>query len=79
MGKGKREVVIGILTFELFENNFILRQEHKILSAHTKISIAWNCKKKEMNTWVYFYLKGCHKVTQINIKSCYNFFKKKHL
>lgn len=47
MGKGKREVVIGILTFQLFENiNFIFRQEHKILSDHTKISILGIAKRK---------------------------------
>lgn len=38
VGKEKREVVIGILTFQLSENNnFILRREHKILSDHTKV------------------------------------------
>lgn len=70
MGKGKREVVTGNVISQLFENNnFILRQEHKILSDHTKISTVWNWKKKkkkEMNTCVYFCFKGFHKVTNPN-------------
>jgi len=68
MGKGKREVVVSILAFQLFfeSENFIIRQERKTLSDHAKISIARNCNNNNRNMCVYFYFKACNKITKPN-------------
>lgn len=68
MGKGKGEVVVGIVAFLLFSEskNFIIRQEQKTLSDHTKISIARKYNNNNINTSVYFYFKACNKITKPN-------------
>lgn len=68
MGKGKGGGVAGILDFQLFSEskNFIIRQEQKTLSDHTKISIARNCYNNNMSTCVYLYFKAYHKIANPN-------------
>lgn len=68
MGNGKGGGGVDILDFQLFSESkdFLIRQEHKTLSDHTKISIVRNCYNNNTNTCVYLDFKACHKIANPN-------------
>lgn len=55
VNKGKGEVVVGILAFQLFSESkhFIIRQEQKTLFDHTEITIARNYDN--MNMFIFLF------------------------